>query len=686
MAELVPAPFPELVHRMVLELRRDDAVFFLPRRKWWTPDPHGPDLSVRFHDKHAGTPVGPAAGPHTQMAQNLVLSWLAGSRILELKTVQINDRLKIGRPCIDATNIGFNIEWSQELRIQEALREYVAGWMLIQMLARGGLLSESPIASHATETIFDLSVGYDLSGIRSSPVTSFIRSMQNASEWIEKLRHEIPREYTALRDMGYPTEIATSITLSTFHGCPADEIERICEFLIAEMDCDVVIKMNPPMLGKERLEHLLHEVMGYVDIRVPDHAYTSGLQFDESLQICDRLSRLAQSRGRRLGAKFSNTLEVENHRNFFPPGNKTQYLSGQPLHVITLTLADEFRKTVGPDFPLTFSAGVDRQNFTSLVAAGFRPITTCTDLLRPGGYGRLPLYLTELSAAMRRLNASCIEELIDVSAKASSAGADIHRGPTAAAANLSFAAAAARADNRYRADANRKTPNRIGTHLETFDCVTCDKCIPVCPNAANFAYSTDAAVVEFTDYRVAGDRLEPGESRRIAVEKTAQIANFADFCNDCGNCDTFCPEYDGPFIKKPNFFGSYETWRGFEHRDGFFIDIANGGPPRMLGRIQSRTYLLAIESDWDGLRFEDGIVCLFVHGRSHQVERWFAFGPADASGHIVNMSAFHTMRILLDSLLKTDRVHQINASLIAERQATGRTLIDSRYGRFTPNR
>ncbi|MBX3395406.1 MAG: glutamate synthase [Phycisphaerae bacterium] len=671
MAELVPAPFSELVHRVVLELRSDDAVFLLPRRKWWTPDPDGPNLSVRFHENPAGTPVGPAAGPHTQMAQNLVLSWLAGSRILELKTVQINDRLKIGRPCIDATNIGYNIEWSQELRIQEALREYVAGWMLIQMLARGGLLSNSPIASHATETIFDLSVGYDLAGIRSSPVTSFIQSMRDASAWIEQLRREIPREYSALRDMHFPAKIATSITLSTFHGCPADEIERICEYLIAEMDCDVVIKMNPPMLGKDRLEHLLHDVMGYEEIRVPDHAYVNGLQFDESLRICERLTRLAAMRGRRLGAKFSNTLEVENHRTFFSSDNKTQYLSGQPLHVITLTLADEFRKAVGPEFPLTFSAGVDRQNFTSLVAAGFRPITTCTDLLRPGGYGRLPPYLSELSAAMRRLNASCIEEFIDSSANASTSGTEHLHGAAAAAANLSAAAAAARADARYRADANRKTPKRIGTHLTTFDCVTCDKCIPVCPNAANFVYSTDAVVVEFTDYRIVGNELRSGDSKRIVVEKAAQIANFADFCNDCGNCDTFCPEYDGPFIKKPNFFGSHEAWRRFDHRDGFFIDLANRCTPQVFGRIQGNTYLLARESGWEGMRFEDGIVCLFVHGRSHEVERWFAFGPADASGHIVNMTAYHTMRILIDALLKTDRVHQINAGYIAERREGG---------------
>jgi putative selenate reductase len=82
------------------------------------------DFSAVHFSRRAATPVGPAAGPHTQLAQNIVLAWLAGSRIIELKTVQVNDRLDIPRPCIHAPNIGFNVEWSQELRVQESLREY----------------------------------------------------------------------------------------------------------------------------------------------------------------------------------------------------------------------------------------------------------------------------------------------------------------------------------------------------------------------------------------------------------------------------------------------------------------------------------------------------------------------------------------------------------------------------------
>ena len=94
----------------------------------------GRDLSTRFHGHRAATPLGPAAGPHTQLAQNIALSYLAGGRILELKTVQVNDHLVIPRPCIDMRTVGFNVEWSQELEVEQSPREYAKARFLVAIL------------------------------------------------------------------------------------------------------------------------------------------------------------------------------------------------------------------------------------------------------------------------------------------------------------------------------------------------------------------------------------------------------------------------------------------------------------------------------------------------------------------------------------------------------------------------
>jgi putative selenate reductase len=481
MVDLFCTPFVELIQRMRLEFQNQQAMFDLPQRRWFTPADGSPDLSVRFHDRVAGNPIGPASGPQTQMAQNLVLSWLAGSRIMELKTVQINDELKISRPCIDAANIGYNVEWSQELRVHESLDQYVQGAMLIHMLRQspeefGRPFGDVDMSGTGGETIYDMSIGYDLAGIQSQKIVDFIRGMIDARKSVERLREQIPRRLQKLRDLDFPTALSRSITLSTFHGCPADEIERICEFLLNELGVHTIVKMNPPMLGKERLEHLLYDVMGYTELRVNPKAYTSGLQFDESLEICARLTALARSRSLQFGAKFSNTLEVENHRDFFQSTEKIMYLSGAPLHVITLTLAGEFRTAVGVEFPISFSAGVDRKNAANLVACGIVPVTTCTDLLKTGGYGRLPPYLHDLQKQMEKLGARTIDDFIlNYRGQRDAAGGDPIR---AGFLNTPLIVAETQADPRYRSAQNRAVPKKIDSHLVTFDCITCDKCIP----------------------------------------------------------------------------------------------------------------------------------------------------------------------------------------------------------------
>jgi putative selenate reductase len=672
MVDLFCTPFVDLIQRMRLEFRNQQAIFDLPVRKFYLPavDSASPfsgiDLSVRFHDRVAGNASGPASGPQTQMAQNLVLSWLAGGRIMELKTVQINDELKISRPCIDATNVGYNVEWSQELRVAESLDQYVQGAMLIHMLRNAPDVFGSPfgdVSMRGTsgEPIYDLSIGYDLAGIRSKKVVDFIRSMVDARESVERLRDQIPRWLGPLRELDYPTALSRSITLSTFHGCPADEIERICSFLLTKLGVHVIVKMNPPMLGREKLEHLLYDVLGYTEIRVNEKAYTLGLQFDESLEICGRLSRLAAQRGLKFGAKFSNTLEVENHRAFFQPTEKIMYLSGAPLHVITLTLAAEFRKGIGADFPISFSAGVDRKNFANMVACGFVPVTTCTDLLKTGGYGRLPPYLHELEAQMNRVGAHTIDEFIlDARDQREAARGDPVR---AGFLNTQLIVAETQADARYQATQNRGVPKKIDSYLVTFDCITCDKCIPVCPNDANFVYHTGQVRIAYRDVEVRPDgSITPvGEEKLFALEKADQIANFADYCNYCGNCDTFCPEHDGPYLKKPNFFGSRHAYDAAAPRDGFFLE-RSVETLSLHCRIQGQTYHLLQLAD-GAYQYHDGTMTMLIG-----LDGAISLNPKSAPPHasyVVDMGRFYGIRTLLRGITDPSRVHAVNTPILA---------------------
>jgi putative selenate reductase len=622
MADLHPSPFRDLVTRMFLEPAKQQTIFDLPLKKCYGPDPTL-DTSVTFHGQTASTPVGPAAGPQTQMAQNLVLSWLGGSRILELKTVQIDDQLVINRPCIDMANVGYNIEFSQELRLAESIHEYVAGMMLIEMLKASHFLD---IPANKTATIYDFSLGYDLKGISSAPIRNFIATLRNAKPVIDKLRMEIPGRWKQYRDLPYPAEISRSITLSTFHNCPPNEIEKICNFLLTEIGMDVVVKMNPTMLGLEELNHILHERLGYHDIRVNEKAVEAGLKFDEGIAMMKRLQATGQRLGLGVGVKFSNTLEVVNHKGFFPK-DQIMYMSGLPLHPITLRLVEKWKDAYRDEMPVSFSAGVDKHNFANCVACGFVPITVCSDLLKVGGYGRLHEYLKNLEADMKRLGVSKVEDYI---AKREGIHAIVKK---------------TLADDRYTYEKNKAVPKRIDSKLWLYDCISCDKCIPVCPNDANFFYEVEPVTIEFTNYTWDG-RLEPADTGVLRVEKKHQIANFADWCNECGNCDTFCPEYGGPFIQKPSFFANRETWLDNPKRDGFYIENH-----KIVGRVEGRIVSLS------GNVYNDGVleVSFDENHRPCTVK-----ALTDATGHKLDMKLYHTLRILLAGMLNPSRIHPVN--------------------------
>jgi len=674
MVELVCTSFADHITRMHREFATQRAVFDLPADKWFRADPGGPDLSVRFHDQRAGNAAGPAAGPHGQMAQNIVLSYLAGGRIMELKTVQINDQLRIPRPCIDATNVGYNVEWSQELRLHESLHEYVSGAMLVHIIRNtplfaggGNGLANADFSGLSSDVIYDMSVGYDLAGIRSPRVRRFIEGMLDATAIVDAMRLQIPSEYAALRDLDYPTRLSTSITLSTFHGCPADEIEKICEHLITEYGVNVIVKMNPPMLGKERLEHLLHDALGYDQIRVHQPAYTNGLQFDESIEMIRRLDALARKCDRRVGAKFSNTLEVENHRDFFTPDNKVMYMSGAPLFVITMALTARFREAVGPDCPITFSAGVDQKNFLDVAACDIKPVTTCTDLLRPGGFARLPKYLTNLSADMTRLGATHMSEYVIARCENADALADAKRKhpgiddvALAGWINTRKVADHAANDPRYHAKNNSKVPKRIASRLVVFDCITCDKCIPVCPNDANFTYPLAQQKFEYTDYRISpsGDVTPDGEHKLFETKQSMQIANFADYCNECGNCDTFCPEYGGPFIEKPTFFSRLEDFQRHRDHDGFIVS-RRGTIDTIQGRIVGAEYLLKINRNTGEFQFIDDKAQIDFDKKCQPMSAARLDNSND--DHTINMRVFHTLRLLTEGVLDPKRINPVNA-------------------------
>lgn len=643
MAELFGISLGTHLESIIEEFHHQKSICGYPEKKFYRAFP-GFDFSVDFHDKKAATPLGPASGPHTQMVQNILLSFLGGGRIMELKTVQILDELEIPRPCIDARNICYNVEWSQELKLQASYREYVMAWVLLKIIEEMELLGV-PKGDPFYNTIFDVSAGYDLKGISSEPVNQWLIKIRNSQEMIGELLNSLPPKFEKYKNLAVDPHIGTSLTLSTFHGCPRDEIESIVKHLISEHSFHVMVKMNPTLLGYDFVKKTLHDDLGYTHIELDPEAFEHDLQFDEGVAMLKRLEKFGKEHGKRVGAKFTNTLVVKNTGPVFKK-DRVMYLSGEPLHVISMNTMNRVRSAMGDSFPVSFSAGITKQNFPDAVLCHMRPITTCTDLLRPGGYTRLAGYLENLKKAMEKEGCSKIEEYICKVAGEEDLG-------KAGAKNASTLVPALAKDKKYHFEKNKKEPRKLESRLELFDCITCDKCIPVCPNGANFSIALGKQKITTHHYRYEAGEFKALEAGEFVLEQDAQIANLADFCNECGNCDTFCPEHGGPYIEKPRFFQKKETYQQFTDHDGFYFSSSKG----LTGRLKGVEYSLSLEAD------EKAYLWMSPQGEfKMDLENQLisAKGAENLTeGEEVHTGPYYAMRALLDGLLQNSSSYPV---------------------------
>jgi len=402
-----PISMEQLTDWVFTELEEKDSLFGIPRAGFFRPSE-----SDRFRITNYGqvldTPFGVAAGPHTQMAQNIIVSWLVGARFIELKTVQTLDELDVNKPCIDLEDEGYNVEWSQELKVYQSFDEYLRAWVLIHALHhKFGFPSEQP------GMIFNMSVGYNLEGIREPNVQWYLDVMADASDYLDRYVDIVATRYPEVRDLTIPTQISNTVTLSTMHGCPPDEIEAISTYLLTERHIHTSVKCNPTLLGADRVRAIVNDELGFGDVTVPDEAFGHDLMYVDAVPMFHNLRRIAAAEELTFGLKLTNTLEVENHRTVFPD-DEMMYLSGRALHAVTVNLALRLAEEFRGDLLLSFAGGADAFNVADLLRSGMTTVTVCSDLLKTGGYLRLPQYMEELDNALDKAQA---EDLVDFSGR-----------------------------------------------------------------------------------------------------------------------------------------------------------------------------------------------------------------------------------------------------------------------------
>jgi putative selenate reductase len=453
-----PVKFKYLLRWMLEEYQNQNSIFSVPENKFFYKKDRA---YFEIFGEKCETAIGPAAGPHTQQAPNLVASYLTGGRFFELKTVQIMDALEIEKPCIDVPDEGYNTEWSTEFSVQEAFEEYVKGWFLLHILNK--MLGLSRLDERAF--VFNMSVGYDLEGIKSPKIDGFIEGLKDASkteiflECVRDLKHvieagKIPNiSDPAFADSISP-KISNSITLSTMHGTPPDEQESICRYLISEKKVHTFVKLNPTLLGYEYVQSVFSQ-QEFDHIQLKEESFSHDMQYDDAIEMIRSLQAFAKENGVDFGIKLTNTLAVVNEKGKLPTDE--MYMSGRALYPLTVNLSNKLAQEFEGEIAISYSGGATYFNIADLFTSGIKPITLATDLLKPGGYSRL----NQLAKILESPMAENPSRKIDLN-------------------KLQNVAKNALSDERYHKEAKPDAPMKINQKLGLLDCFVAP-CVMACP-------------------------------------------------------------------------------------------------------------------------------------------------------------------------------------------------------------
>lgn len=495
--KMIPVSFEHLLMQACREYRNTGKLFQVP---------------VRSNEKEI--PIGPAAGPHTQLAGNIVAAFAAGAAYFELKTVQIlyGAELGIRKPCIYAANEVFNTEWSSELSAEEAGNEYIKAFLLIHVLKRELSLTGNP------NPHFIISVGYDLKGIRSNPVDTFLNSMKDAAhteEWQKDIaflkEHQKDFQNLTLEDIEELEQnscISDTVTLSTMHGCPADEIEEIILYLLEQKDFNTMVKLNPTLIGQEKTKELLFQ-KGYGSLTWSQESFDKNITMEDAVKMLRRCQKKSDSLGKRFGVKMTNTFPV------FSNGilkDETMYMSGSALYPLAITATKELVEQLDGNITISYSGGADAYNINDLLETGICPVTVSSVLLKPGGYQNISKMLDSAEAVgmqrKEKLDLNKLQELVE----------------------------AAWNDSYY--DKKEQHIYKKQDHYGNM-CAKCNNCVNVCPNRANI---------------------------RIQTEDGAYVLHRNRLCNECGCCSFFCIMGHAPYLEKLTIFENKEEYEA-EHSD-----------------------------------------------------------------------------------------------------------------------
>jgi putative selenate reductase len=138
---------------------------------------------------------------------------------------------------------------------------------------------------------------------------------------------------------------------------------------------------------------------------------------------------------------------------------------------------------------------------------------------------------------------------------------------------------------------------------------------------------------------VNGHSFELSEAKTINIRQDSQIYNIGDYCNECGNCTTFCPTSGDPYLDKPQIHLSQSSFDSSSR--GYFLN-------KDIIYVKYDGLIIQLKDDAGKFYYEDNRVEVVLAKDSLKILDVFIKQEGD---YIVDLSILIEAKLLTDSVI-----------------------------------
>ena len=145
--------------------------------------------------------------------------------------------------------------------------------------------------------------------------------------------------------------------------------------------------------------------------------------------------------------------------------------------------------------------------------------------------------------------------------------------------------------------------------------VICNVCVSVCPNNAfiGFEIKPEELLIPTINYN--NDNFKVSKKKRLDIKQKYQVICVADWCNECGNCTTFCPTAGTPYKDKNRL---HFDKAAFKNEGRGFLLSTDGDLKQLIMKKDGKLSVLSL--NWDALIFENDDCMAVLDKNTFEIE------------------------------------------------------------------